>query len=63
MLASNDATRIAINAGAVDVIVSDWLYVSRQRAEGVPLTFVPYLDFGRRHHGSARQHGRRRLPT
>ena len=42
VLASNDATRIAINAGEVDVIVSDWLYVSRQRAEGVPLTFVPY---------------------
>jgi NitT/TauT family transport system substrate-binding protein len=42
VLASNDATRIAINAGEVDVIASDWLYVSRQRAEGVPLTFVPY---------------------
>ena len=42
VLASNDATRIAINAGAVDVIVSDWLYVSRQRAEGMPLTFVPF---------------------
>jgi len=42
VLASNDATRIAINAGDVDVIVSDWLFVSRQRAEGIPLTFVPY---------------------
>ena len=42
VLASNDATRIAIKAGEVDVIVSDWLFVSRQRAEGVPLTFVPY---------------------
>lgn len=42
VLASNDATRIAINAGAVDVIVSDWLYVSRQRAEGTPLTLVPF---------------------
>jgi NitT/TauT family transport system substrate-binding protein len=42
VLASNDATRIAINAGAVDVIVSDWLYVSRQRADGVPLTLVPF---------------------
>jgi NitT/TauT family transport system substrate-binding protein len=41
-MASNDATRIAINAGEVDVIVSDWLFVSRQRAEGIPLTFVPY---------------------
>jgi NitT/TauT family transport system substrate-binding protein len=42
VLASNDATRIAINAGEVDVIVSDWLFVSRQRAEGSPLTFAPY---------------------
>src|SRR4028118_878436 len=30
-LASNDATRVAIQAGAVDVIVSDWLFVARQR--------------------------------
>ncbi|MGH6922250.1 MAG: ABC transporter substrate-binding protein [Propylenella sp.] len=42
ILASNDATRIAINAGEVDVIVSDWLFVSRQRAEGLPLTMVPF---------------------
>lgn len=42
VLASNDATRIAINAGEVDVIVSDWLFVSRQRAEGLPLTLVPF---------------------
>lgn len=41
-LASNDATRIAIQSGDVDVIVSDWLFVSRQRAEGEMLTFVPY---------------------
>jgi NitT/TauT family transport system substrate-binding protein len=41
-LASNDAGRIAVQSGAVDVIVSDWLFVSRQRAEGMPLTFVPY---------------------
>jgi NitT/TauT family transport system substrate-binding protein len=42
ILASNDATRVAIQAGEVDVIASDWLFVSRQRAEGMPLTFVPY---------------------
>jgi len=41
-LASNDATRIALLAGDVDVIVSDWLFVSRQRAEGFPLVYVPY---------------------
>ena len=40
--AGGDATRIALMGGAVDVIVSDWLWVSRQRAEGRNLTFVPY---------------------
>jgi NitT/TauT family transport system substrate-binding protein len=41
-LAGNEATRIALLSGAVDIIVSDWLFVSRQRAEGIPLAFVPY---------------------
>jgi NitT/TauT family transport system substrate-binding protein len=41
-LAGNEATRIALLSGAVDIIVSDWLFVSRQRAEEMPLAFVPY---------------------
>jgi NitT/TauT family transport system substrate-binding protein len=40
--ASGDATRIALQGGEVDVIVADWLWVSRQRASGQQLTFVPY---------------------
>ncbi len=40
--ASGDATRIALQGGEVDVIVADWLWVSRQRASGQNLTFVPY---------------------
>ncbi len=40
--ASGDATKIALQGGEVDVIVSDWLWVSRQRASGQDLTFVPY---------------------
>ena len=40
--AGGDATRIALQGGAVDVIVADWLWVSRQRADGQQLTFVPY---------------------
>lgn len=40
--ASGDATKIALQGGDVDVIVSDWLWVSRQRASGQKLTFVPY---------------------
>jgi NitT/TauT family transport system substrate-binding protein len=41
-LASNEATRVAIQARSVDMIVSDWLWVARQRAEGTSLTFVPF---------------------
>ena len=41
-LAGNEATRIALLSGAVDIIVSDWLFVSRQRAEGMALAFIPY---------------------
>jgi NitT/TauT family transport system substrate-binding protein len=40
--AGEDATNVALMAGAVDMIVSDWLWVSRQRATGMDLTFVPY---------------------
>jgi len=40
--AGGDATRIALLGGEVDVIVSDWLWVSRQRADGRDLSFVPY---------------------
>jgi len=41
-LASEDATGIALQAGSVDVIVTDWLFVSRQRAAGDDLTFYPF---------------------
>lgn len=41
-LASKSATQVAIQGGAVDVIVTDWLWVSRQRASGRDYTFVPY---------------------
>jgi NitT/TauT family transport system substrate-binding protein len=40
--AGEDATNVALQAGEVDVIVSDWLWVSRLRAEGEDLTLVPY---------------------
>ncbi len=40
--ASNQATLVALQGGEVDVIVSDWLWVSRQRASGKPYTFVPF---------------------
>lgn len=40
--AGGDATRISLMGGEVDIIVSDWLWVARQRSEGQPFTFVPY---------------------
>ena len=40
--AGGDATDIALLGGDVDVIVSDWLWVSRQRAADHALTFSPY---------------------
>lgn len=40
--ASGDASEIALQGGEVDIIVSDWLWVSRLRASGQDLTFVPY---------------------
>jgi NitT/TauT family transport system substrate-binding protein len=41
-LASTSATTVALQGGAVDLIVTDWLWVSRQRAQGRSYTFVPY---------------------
>jgi NitT/TauT family transport system substrate-binding protein len=40
--AGEDATNVALLAGEIDIIVSDWLWVSRQRSEGGDLTLVPY---------------------
>ena len=41
-LASTDAGKIAIQGGGADIIISDWLWVARQRAEGQKLTFYPH---------------------
>jgi len=41
-LALKDAANVAMLGSAVDVIVNDWIWVARQRAEGRDFTFVPY---------------------
>ena len=41
-LASKNATAVALQSGSVNMIVTDWVWVSRQRAEGEPLSFFPY---------------------
>jgi NitT/TauT family transport system substrate-binding protein len=39
---SGQATNVALQGGAVDMVVDDYLWVSRQRAVGELLSFVPY---------------------
>lgn len=41
-LASTDAGKIAIMGNSADLILSDWLWVSRERSLGSDLTFYPY---------------------
>ncbi|MGA7808675.1 ABC transporter substrate-binding protein [Bradyrhizobium sp.] len=41
-LASPEAGKVALRAGSADVIISDWLWVSRERGLGAKLTFYPY---------------------
>ncbi|WP_454617171.1 ABC transporter substrate-binding protein [Bradyrhizobium cenepequi] len=41
-LASPEAGKIALRAGNADVMVSDWLWVSRERTLGAKLAFYPY---------------------
>ncbi len=40
--ASPDAGKLALNSGSVDVAISDWLWVARERALGGKLIFFPY---------------------
>ena len=41
-LASPEAGKIALRAGNADIMVSDWLWVSRERELGAKLVFYPY---------------------
>jgi NitT/TauT family transport system substrate-binding protein len=41
-LAGNPATQIALAGGEVDAIVSDWLWVAQQRADGKAYVFIPF---------------------
>lgn len=41
-LANAEAGKIALQSGAVDMIVSDWIWVSRLRSTGADFTFYPY---------------------
>src|SRR6056297_3430920 len=41
-VAGGSAAKVAFQGGEADVIVSDWLWVARQRAEGKDFIFIPY---------------------
>ncbi|MGZ8192836.1 MAG: ABC transporter substrate-binding protein, partial [Methylobacter sp.] len=43
-VANAEAGKIALQAGAVDLIVSDWIWVSGRRSAGADFTFYPYSD-------------------
>ncbi len=41
-VSGSPAAQVAFQGGEADVIVSDWIWVARQRAEGQDVAFVPY---------------------
>jgi len=41
-LASTEAGKVALEGGAVDIVVGDWLWAARERALGDKLLFTPY---------------------
>ncbi|BBL56834.1 ABC transporter substrate-binding protein [Methylomonas koyamae] len=42
--ANQQAGKVALQAGAVDLIVSDWIWTSSMRGEGAKLSFYPFSD-------------------
>ena len=42
VLADKDATSLALLSGDVDAIVTDWIWVAKQRSMGHDFTFVPF---------------------
>jgi NitT/TauT family transport system substrate-binding protein len=41
-LASTEATKVGLESGSLDIIASDWLWVSRERSMGANFTFSPF---------------------
>jgi NitT/TauT family transport system substrate-binding protein len=41
-IANSEAGKIALQSGEVDIVVSDWIWVSRMRSDGADFTFYPY---------------------
>ena len=51
-LASPEAGKIALRAGNADIIVSDWLWVSRERTLGAKLDILSLFERARRRDGT-----------
>lgn len=43
-VANQQAGKVALQSGAVDLIVSDWIWASSMRGEGIPFSFYPFSD-------------------
>jgi len=43
-IANSEAGKAALQSGQVDIIVTDWIWVSKLREQGDDLTFYPYSD-------------------
>lgn len=43
-VANAEAGKIALQSGALDIIISDWIWVSSLREKGADFTFYPYSD-------------------
>jgi len=41
-LASTQATTVGLQGGSMNVVATDWLWVSRERSNGADFTFVPF---------------------
>lgn len=41
-LASTQATTVGLQGGSLDVVATDWLWVSRERTNGADFSFVPF---------------------
>ncbi len=42
LLGSKNAVSVALHGGAADIIVTDWIWVSRMRQQNKPFVFFPY---------------------
>ncbi len=61
--AGKDGADIALQGGAVDIILTDWLWVAKRRAMGGDFTFAPHSPCHRRADGAERfRHQEHRRP-